>query len=361
VQWNSIREASFEDNDPTAAACGSSLDGRECWRNSALGGVIQITGSPVVSGVQAAKLPPDQTRIGYQEIAVEANTNYDLKFWYTMKDDSRDPWITVDVLGVTQFGPFATSQEARNGTLGSVTVNDTSNPNEYIEQTLLFNSGDNNTVAIYFFNGPVEARLDDFSIEVGTEGAIPPSARFDIAQSEENFLAYTFTSTSTGAISWFWDFGDGNTSNEESPTHIYDTPGNYNVTLEVTSENGLTGTLVKRIDIQVPVIADCQWAVDSMDYQTVSFTNASIGALTLWWEFGDGFQATDTNPVHTYAADGIYTVALIATSVTGLTDVHEFQVTISQGVFATISEGGFEENSLADGTGDGRDSWRNIQ
>jgi len=353
-----ILEPGFEDN----TLPDGSGDGRDSWRTS-IGGVIQITGSPVTFGSQGAKLPDDQSRVGYQEIVVEAESNYDLTFWYTMLANSSDPFITVAIVGVTENGPITTREEAEAATIASVTVNDTEDPLVYVEQKLSFASGANDKVGIYFFNGPVEARLDNFTIEIGAAGAVPPSAGFDVAQSEENFLEYTFTNTSKNGASYLWDFGDGNTSTEESPTHVYATPDTYTVTLEVTSENGLTGTLEKGVDIQAPVTVDCTWEVDPEDYRTVHFADASIGAVELLWEFGDGFQFTGESASHTYREDGIYTVTLTSTSITGLQDSKDFMVTISQGFIATISEASFEDNdpsAAACGSAlDGRDCWRN--
>ena len=354
-----ILEPGFEDNElPDGSG-----DGRDSWRNSTLGGVIQITANPVSFGSQGAKLPNDQSRIGYQEIMVEPNTNYDLRFYYTMLSDPTDPFVTVSILAVTQFGPFESRESTAEGTIASVTVNDISDPDTYIEQQLSFNSGDNNIIAIYFFNGPVEARLDNFTIDIGAEGAVPPSTGFDIAQSESNFLEYSFSNTSTGATSYEWDFGDGNMSMEESPTHTYDTPGEYTITLTAYNDVGLSTSLSKSIDIQAPVTVDCTWEVDPEDYRTVHFADASIGAESLLWEFGDGFQFTGMSASHTYRDDGIYTVTLTATSITGLQDSKEFDVTISQGFIATISEASFEDNdpsAAACGSGlDGRDCWRN--
>ncbi len=341
-----ILEPGFEDG----TLPDGSGDGRDSWRKSELGGVIQITGDPVTFGDQGAKLPADQTRIGYQEITVETNTNYDLRFWYTMLDDSSDPWLTVSIVGVTEFGPITTPQEALDGTISSVTVNDTSEPAVYVEQKLSFNSGDNNTVAIYFYNGPVEARLDDFSIEVGNAGAVPPSAGFSSTQSSTNYLEYTFTNSSTNAVSYDWDFGDGNSSTEESPTHVYATPDVYTVTLEVTSDFGLTASLSKTVDIQAPVTAAFTWEADLLDYQTINFMDASVDAVMLLWEFGDGYQFTGMNPSHTYSEDGVYTVTLTAYSVTGKTDVVTEDITVAQGFIATINDPGVE---------DGSGAWRN--
>lgn len=347
-----ILEAGFEDD--TLPEGGG--DGRDSWRNNDLGGVIQITGSPVTFGDQGAKLPvPAGDRIGYQEITVEPDTNYDLRFWYTMLSGSSDPSLTVSVLGVTESGPFGTKEEALDGVIASVTVTDDSEPDVYVQQKLSFNSGINNTVAIYFTNGDVEARLDDFTIDVGAAGAVPPSAGFDVGQSEINFLEYTFTNSSTGAVTYEWDFGDGNTSTDESPTHVYAEAAEYEVTLTAINESNLSTELSKTINILAPVTADFTSQVDPDDYRTFVFTDASVDAEMLLWEFGDGFQFTGMNPSHTYAEDGIYDVTLTATSITGNTDVATEQIVVSQGFVVQVLNGTFDEFTV--NTGDNADAW----
>jgi len=352
-------EPGFEDNTLPSG----SGDGRDSWRNSTLGGVIQITGSPVTFGDQGAKMPASQDRIGYQEFIVEKNSTYDLGFYYTMLSNSADPSLTVAILGVSTSGPYASREEAIAGTIASVTVNDDTDPDVYLESGLTFDSGENDLVAVFFYNGPVEARLDNFTIDIGVPGPVPPSPGFDVVQSDDNFLEYSFNNTSVNAVEYLWDFGDGNTSTEESPTHTYATANMYEVTLTVTSEGGLSESLSRGVDIQAPVTVDCSWEVDADDYRTVHFTDASVGAESLLWEFGDGFQFTGMEASHTYREDGIYTVTLTSTSVTGLTDSKDFDVTISQGFIATISESGFEDNSAgADACGsnlNGTDCWRN--
>lgn len=347
-----ILEAGFEDD--TLPEGGG--DGRDSWRNSDLGGVIQITGDPVTFGDQGAKLPvPAGDRIGYQEITVEPDTNYDLRFWYTMLSGSSDPSLTVAVLGVTESGPFTTTEEALDGIIASVTVTDDSEPDVYVQQKLSFNSGINNTVAIYFTNGGVEARLDDFTIDVGAAGAVPPSAGFDAMQSETNFLEYTFTNSSVNAATYEWDFGDGNTSTEESPTHVYASAAEYTVILTAINESNLSTELSKTINILAPVTADFTSQVDAVDYRTFTFMDASEGAEMLLWEFGDGFQFTGMNPSHTYAEDGIYTVTLTATSITGNSHVATEELVVSQGFVVQVLNGTFDEFTV--NTGDNADAW----
>jgi PKD repeat protein len=337
-----ILEAGFEDD--TLPEGGG--DGRDSWRNNDLGGVIQITGSPVTFGDQGAKLPvPAGDRIGYQEITVEPDSNYDLSFWYTMLSGSSDPSLTVAVLGVTENGPFANREEAEDAIIASVTVTNDDEPEVYIQQKLSFNSGMNNTVAIYFTNGEVEARLDDFAIDIGVAGAVPPSAGFNVAQGDTNYLEYTFTNSSAGATSYEWDFGDGNTSTEESPIHVYANADMYTVTLTATNESNLSTELSKNINILAPVTAAFTAEVDPNDYRTYAFTDASVDAVMLLWEFGDGYQFTGMNPSHTYDEDGTYNVTLTATSVTGNTSTATEQLIIAEGFVVEVVNGDFSDGS----------------
>jgi hypothetical protein len=68
----------------------------------------------------------------------------------------------------------------------------------------------------------------------------PPIAGFTATPIEGNApLVVAFTNTSTGAYdSSLWHFGDGNTSTLSDPTHIYEKPGMYTVTLTVSGQAG---------------------------------------------------------------------------------------------------------------------------
>lgn len=240
-----ILESSFEDGQLEAG----SGDGRDSWRNSDLGGVIQITSDPVNSGSQAAKLTGSSSdqRIGYQLLTVTENTVYDVSFNYTMKDD-QEGFLTVSILD----GPVTSHDEALEATIGSITVNNQSSPDTYVFETVSFNSGTNTEVAIYFFNeGSVETRLDDFSIDIG-EGTIPPSASFTYEVDADNFLLVDFNNNSINAQSYSWDFGDGNTSPDESPSHTYDDEGTYTVTLTAISNEGEMDKAAAEVEINEP-------------------------------------------------------------------------------------------------------------
>lgn len=347
-----ILEPGFEDGQLD----GGTGDGRDAWRSKTWtddgnswadeNAVFGISASPVTYGSQAAKLEPQPSnpRQGYQEITVEEDQNYDLYFWYTMKDGSDDPWATVSIVGVTDFGPITSKVEAKAGIIASVTIKDDSEPETYVQQKLSFNSGTNTTVAIYFWNdGNVETRLDEFSIEIGSAGAIPPSVSFTSAQSSVNYLEYTFQNTSVDAVSYEWDFGDENTSTDESPTHTYAEAGEYTVSLIATSENGLSADYSTDIVIHDKVTADFTYTVDGSNKFLYMFADASsANTVSVEWDFGDGWSTSVEDPTHTYPQDGFYTVSLTATSVTGYT--HTKTETLALGV-PTVLNGAFDDGS----------------
>ena len=69
------------------------------------------------------------------------------------------------------------------------------------------------------------------------------------------------------------------------------------------------------------------------DGSTVTFTNSSSNATGYSWDFGDGGMSAETNPVHTYAADGDYTVTLTATDDSGASNDNQQVLSISSAVF----------------------------
>lgn len=62
-------------------------------------------------------------------------------------------------------------------------------------------------------------------------------------------LSVNFQNTSTGATSYSWNFGDGNTSSQQNPTHVYAASGTYNVCLTATSADGCTNEQCSNITV----------------------------------------------------------------------------------------------------------------
>lgn len=82
---------------------------------------------------------------------------------------------------------------------------------------------------------------------------LPPKAGFSFLPElpfPGKTVEFQDTSTDDGAIaSWSWDFGDGTTSAEQNPTHVYGEPGTYTVTLTVTDDGGLTSRVTKAVTV----------------------------------------------------------------------------------------------------------------
>lgn len=139
----------------------------------------------------------------------------------------------------------------------------------------------------------------------------------------------TFTNTSTGATSYAWLFGDGTTSTLANPTHAYSDPGTF--TVRLIAYNGAcadTFTIVNMITVSLPKSL-FTWSINCANRKQVTFQNASVGASTHSWNFGDGNTSTALNPVHTYAANGNYAVTLTVTNANnGCTDVYTDTVRI---------------------------------
>ncbi|GEM_PF-5453438 len=130
---------------------------------------------------------------------------------------------------------------------------------------------------------------------------------------QSTLLTTDFTNGSSGDPSSFmWDFGDGNSSSIDSPSHTYASPGSYTICLIASNFCG-TDTSCAINDVFCPnPTADFTSTVNS---STVNFTDASTGnTISAWsWDFGDGNTSTVQNPSHTYSADGDYIVCLSIT------------------------------------------------
>jgi PKD repeat protein len=177
------------------------------------------------------------------------------------------------------------------------------------------------TLAIAGPTGTHEVTLPDF-VEV-----LPPAplAAFAVTPAQGAVpLSVAFADQSTGAAtSWAWDFGDGTTSSAQSPTHLYEAPGSYTVTLVASGPGGSGATTI--VDcvlaaVLAPVASFDATPLTGPAPLLVAFADQSAGANAWSWDFGDGTISTERNPEHVYAATGTYDVTLTVSGPGG-TDV----------------------------------------
>ncbi|MEZ5017655.1 MAG: PKD domain-containing protein [Flavipsychrobacter sp.] len=145
-------------------------------------------------------------------------------------------------------------------------------------------------------------------------------------------LNTTFTNTSTGASSYYWDFGDGSNSTATSPSHTFTSAGSYTVKLVAINANGCNDTSIKSSVVNVGTLNASFTKSTSTPCtgQNVTFTNTTTpGAGNSTWFFGDGTSANSTNAVHRYNTAGTYTVTLIE-SFSNCSDTTTQTVTVLQ-------------------------------
>jgi PKD repeat protein len=136
----------------------------------------------------------------------------------------------------------------------------------------------------------------------------------------------TFTGFHNFAANVFaWDFGDGNTSTQSTPSHIYAGPGTYTVTLNASGPSSnpagpfCTTTTTYALVITSNPTALCQanFVIDTVNslpgtiivWNTSALPNV-FGTASYLWSFGDGNTSTAQLPTHTYAGPGVYELCL---------------------------------------------------
>lgn len=141
----------------------------------------------------------------------------------------------------------------------------------------------------------------------------------------ESLVNFNNTSASSyGAItSYEWNFANGNTSSVENPSMQFNNPGNYNVSLIVTSALGCSDTLIQPITIfPVPVAAIT--TTNACTGTAIGIANNSTvvtGTIqNYYWTFGDNTTSNDILPSHAYSNAGSYPVNLVVTSDHGCRD-----------------------------------------
>ena len=124
-------------------------------------------------------------------------------------------------------------------------------------------------------------------------------------------LTVQFTSTAVGQVDtylWTFEGGEPTTSSEANPVVVYNTPGIFSATLEVSNASGTNlisqSQIIEALPLPVPGFST------TFEGLTMSTTNSSQYGETYFWEFGDGNTSSEFNPVHTYQEDGDYVVSL---------------------------------------------------
>lgn len=256
----------------------------------------------------------------------------------------QDSLILFDVISVS---PNPVAQFTSSVNLGALsTVNNSSNAEQYA--WYFGDGGESNEFEpqyVYAEEGIYEILLiasnacgiDSFTQEV--EIILPPTANFEVSSNNgcTPFEVEFFNLSSTNADTYNWTFEGGtpSTSTEENPAVVYNTDGVFDVQLIVSNAVGSdTLNLENYMTVGLGAVADFTAIVNDDE---VSFINNSSNGQTYSWDFGDTQSSSEENPVHTYSADGVYTVVLSVTNDCG-TVTAEQEVVISVGAPVALFE-----------------------
>ena len=171
-------------------------------------------------------------------------------------------------------------------------------------------AGYNITPGIYYINITTLAPLPIANFTYNNSGGAIP-------------VPVQFTSDSiTSILSYNWSFGDGNFSEVQNPLFVYNIPGLYSVSLNVTNASGYNTTTKTNIitigNIVLPIPIFSASNTSGTDPLVVRFTSSSITSILSYnWSFGDGNFSTSQNPLFIYDIPGTYNVVLNVTNASG--------------------------------------------
>lgn len=155
-----------------------------------------------------------------------------------------------------------------------------------------------------------------------------PEVRFDIPGGECNpfTVAFKHSCTSWTPLNFLWDFGDGNTSSEQSPSYTYSVAGDYDVSLTIWSESGCTDTLsvTHKKAVTVYPIPVSEFTVKpeeaSIFDPAFKVTDYSQGGSTIVYSWGDGRSTRSSDGIHIYTDTGSFQITQTALNEFGCMD-----------------------------------------
>jgi PKD repeat protein len=183
---------------------------------------------------------------------------------------------------------------------------------------------------------PIAHRIEDGGFIIKAQQAI---FTFLPAEPRVNETVQFIDQSVGNIVRWLWDFGDGEGSTEQNPSHKYTASGTYTVQLLVEDRTGATDITSEEITVRPlnqPPQADFSFSPASPGVdETVQFTDKSKdpdGTIQSWaWEFGDGSSSSAQNPTHKYSQARTYTVKLTVTDNEGASHSISKQITVGGG------------------------------
>jgi PKD repeat protein len=168
------------------------------------------------------------------------------------------------------------------------------------------------TLTITTSSGCTETKIVKDAVKVGPKPFPDFSADVTTACADPGIQ---FTNLSTGATEYTWDFGDGTTSNEVNPKHVFSDIGSLDITLTAIN-NGCQDMISKSDFVFIkPSVSRFDYKPNCNNRLQYTFTDKSLSATSWNWDFGDGTTFVGQSPpVHTFPSLGTYNITLTTTN-----------------------------------------------
>ena len=162
-----------------------------------------------------------------------------------------------------------------------------------------------------------------------------------VACSGELQTQFINNSQADGSSSYVWDFGDGGSSEDKNPQHLYSQQGSYSVKMIAYDRHQCSDTITRNNYILITkVTASFTASKDTIcPDEPVVFSNQSTLANSFLWQFGDGNSSTQKEPTHRYSEAGDYEIMLIASNSQACSDTSYSYINVER------VEAGYETSS----------------
>lgn len=168
-------------------------------------------------------------------------------------------------------------------------------------------------------NGCSDTTTQIIELYQNTTASIDPIIALGCDPMQVNFIN---SSTGSSTLSYLWNFSDGGSSTEASPTHVFSPVGIYNYTLTVISNSNCVDTNQIISVSSITVNPSPQGGFTATPTLTTIFdpdilffnTANPINIVSWYYNFDDGTGSTEINPAHTYATWGDYYVTQTVTN-----------------------------------------------
>ena len=258
--------------------------------------------------------------------------------------------ITVTITDADPTASFTPPQNPAEGVQVAFTDTSTSYPDQIVNWTWEFGDGDKAytkdathtymqdaqyTVGLTVVDEDGSTNKTTVVVEVAD---VSPRSDFTVSNPSplENTTVY-FVDTSYSypdSVTFReWDFGDGNTSNLQNPSHVYGNNGSYNVTLTIWDSDGSMSTHWEIVQVQdsVPIVSFEFSPTMPLEGQTIYFVDKSSahdGIVSWQWDFGDGNTSNLQNSSHVYGNNGTYDVTIIVSDGDGSTSQKTLEIIV---------------------------------